>query len=73
MKNCIYLNLAAELLKNRHTIGDLAEYIGKSMPTLYAKVKGKSEFTLSEMEKIQAFFKEKDGKPFTLDYLFKKN
>ena len=73
MKNCIYLNLTAELIKHRHTLIDISDYIGKSLPTLYAKLKGKSEFTLAEMEKIQAFFKEKDGKPFTLDYLFKKN
>ena len=65
MKNCIYLNLTAELIKHRHTLIDISDYIGKSLPTLYAKLKGKSEFTLAEMEKIQAFFKEKDGKTFT--------
>lgn len=72
MKNCIYLNLTAELIKHRHTLVDISQYIGKSLPTLYAKLKGKTEFTLSEMESIQAFFYEKDGEPFTLDYLFAK-
>lgn len=72
MKNCIYLNLTAELIKHRHELVDIAECIGKSLPTLYAKLKGKTEFTLSEMESIQAFFYAKDGEPFTLDYLFAK-
>lgn len=72
MKNNIYLNLTAELIKRRHTLVDISQCIGKSLPTLYAKLKGKTEFTLSEMESIQAFFYEKDGEPFSLDYLFAK-
>ena len=63
MYNTIYRELAGH---NRATAKMLAEHVGITYGSMLNKLGGKTEFTLSEMRKIQDFF----GGTITLDELF---
>ena len=66
----MYKNLKAEIARAGMTNGDIAESIGKSVPTVFRLLSGKQPFRLGEMMAIQSELEERNGAAFTLDYLF---
>nr|UVX93125.1 MAG: helix-turn-helix domain protein [Bacteriophage sp.] len=66
----MYKNLKAEIVRAGMTNGDIAESIGKSVPTVFRLLSGKQQFRLGEMMAIQSELEERNGVAFTLDYLF---
>lgn len=66
----MYKNLKAEIVRAGMTNGDIAELIGKSVPTVFRLLSGKQQFRLGEMMDIQSELEERNGAAFTLDYLF---
>lgn len=66
----MYKNLKAEIVRAGMTNGDIAESIGKSVPTVFRLLAGKQQFRLGEMMAIQSELEERNGAAFTLDYLF---
>lgn len=66
----MYKNLKAEIARAGMTTGDIAESIGKSVPTVFRILSGKRQFRLGEMTAIQSELEERNGAAFTLDYLF---
>lgn len=61
-------NLKAEMARQNMNIKTLSERTGIKYQTLYAKIKGTSEFSLGHCLKIQRAV----NPELTLDYLFKK-
>lgn len=66
----MYKNLKAEIVRAGMTNGDIAESIGRSVPTVFRLLSGKQQFRLGEMMAIQSELEERNGAAFTLDYLF---
>lgn len=66
----MYKNLKAEIVRAGMSNGDIAESIGKSVPTVFRLLSGKQQFRLGEMMAIQSELEERNGAAFTLDYLF---
>ncbi len=62
----MFNNLLAEMARNRINQTQLAEVLHVSQKTVSNKLKGKSEFTLSELNKIMGLF---EG-DVSFDYLF---
>ena len=52
MKEFKYPNLRAEMARNRETQQDLAELLGVSIPTVWRKLSGIFDWTISEIEII---------------------
>lgn len=61
----VFNNLRAELARNNINAKELAEILNLSQKTVYNKLKGKSEFTLSEILKVQEMLPDS-----SLEYLF---
>lgn len=66
-----YINLLVEMARSGVEWKDLEHATGKSRTSIYYKRLGTVEWNLEEMMAIQKFLKEKTGKEFPLDYLFK--
>nr|DAZ12913.1 MAG TPA: SOS-response transcriptional repressor [Caudoviricetes sp.] len=66
----MYKNLKAEIARAGMTSGDIAESIGKSVPTVFRLLSGKQPFRLGEMMALQSELEERNGAAYTLDYLF---
>lgn len=66
----MYKNLKAEIARAGMTNGDIAESIGKSVPTVFRLLSGKQPFRLGEMMALQSELEERNGAAYTLDYLF---
>ena len=66
----MYKNLKAEIARAGMTNGDIAESIGKSVPTVSRLLSGKQPFRLGEMMALQSELEERNGAAYTLDYLF---
>lgn len=66
----VFPNLAAELTRAGLDVSAVAAAIGKSKGSVYSKFNGKSNFDLSEMEKIKTVIETKTANELTLDYLF---
>lgn len=62
----MFNNLLAEMARNRINQTQLAEVLHVSQKTVSNKLKGKSEFTLSELNKIMGLFED----DMSFDYLF---
>ncbi len=62
----MFNNLLAEMARNRINQTQLAEVLHVSQKTVSNKLKGKSEFTLSELNKIMGLFED----DVSFDYLF---
>lgn len=65
-----YKNLRAEMVRagiSKHEVQELLEI---STNTYYSKMAGRTEFKLSEVEKILALFYRKSGKVYSVEYLF---
>ncbi len=65
-----YKNLRAEMIRNRITKHEVQELLEISNNTYYSKMTGRTEFKLSEVEKILAIFYRKSGKVYSVEYLF---
>lgn len=66
----MYKNLKAEIARAGMTNGDIAESIGKSVPTVFRLLSGKQPFRLGQMMALQSELEERNGAAYTLDYLF---
>jgi DNA-binding XRE family transcriptional regulator len=62
------MNLEAELARISMSKDMLSKELGISRKCLYLKMSGKTDFTLTEMKKIQSILSQ-----FTLEYLFASN
>jgi hypothetical protein len=65
-----YKNLRAEMIRNRITKHEVQELLEISNNTYYSKMTGRTEFKLSEVEKLLALFYRKSGKVYSVEYLF---
>lgn len=66
----MFKNLRAEVARAGMTNADVADVIGKSVPTLLRLLSGKQPFRLGQMMAIQSELEERNGATYTLDYLF---
>lgn len=66
----MFKNLRAELARAGMTNADVADVIGKSVPTLSRLLSGKQPFRLSQMMALQSELEERNDATYTLDYLF---
>jgi hypothetical protein len=65
-----YKNLRAEMARNGIKKREVQELLEISSTTYYSKMDGRTEFKLSEVEKILALFYRKSGKTYSVEYLF---
>lgn len=65
-----YKNLRAEMVRNGITKQEIQKLLEISNNTYYSKMTGRTEFKLSEVEKILALFYRKSGKVYSVEYLF---
>lgn len=72
-KTILFSNLEAELARANITRAEIAAKIGVSANTMSAKLSGRSEFDLEEMQAIKKTLETTTESEFTLDYLFKKS
>ena len=72
-KTILFSNLEAELARANITRAEIAAKIGVSANTMSAKLSGRSEFDLAEMNKARVAIETITGQCYTLDYLFEKN
>lgn len=68
----MYANLRAEMARRGTSVASLAKACNIATTTLYAKLKGDSEFKLDDMESIKHYLDSVSGKNFTLEYLFQR-
>lgn len=66
----MFKNLRAEVARAGMTSADVADVIGKSVPTLSRLLSGKQPFRLGQMMALQSELEERNGATYTLDYLF---
>ena len=52
----VYSTLVSEMAKNKVTKTTIAKAVGISTRSLYSKLNGKTDFTLSEADKIHSIF-----------------
>ena len=69
-KNPLYPNVEAEIVRAQITRKELANAVGINERTLYNKLIGKTELTLSEARIICAYLERKTGRVMTIKYLF---
>jgi len=73
-RDCVlYPNLEAELARAGIDKKELANVIGKSKNTLYSRLNGKTELTLSEARIIRAYLEKRTNKPMYFNRLFNIN
>jgi hypothetical protein len=65
-----YKILRAEMIRNGISKHELQKTLEVSNNTYYDKMNGRTEFKLSEVEKILALFYRKSGKVYSVEYLF---
>ena len=65
-----YKNLRAEMVRNSITKHEVMELLEISNNTYYSKMTGRTEFKLSEVEKILALLYRRSGKVYSVEYLF---
>lgn len=65
-----YRNFRAEMVRNGISKHDILDLLEISNNTYYSKLAGRTEFKLSEVEKILALFYRKSGKVYSVEYLF---
>lgn len=66
----MFKNLRAEVARAGMTNADVADVIGKSVPTLARLLSGRQPFRLGQMMAIQSELEERNDATYTLDYLF---
>ena len=65
-----YKNLRAEMVRNGISKADILELLEISNNTYYSKMTRRTDFKLSEVEKILALFYRKTNKVYSVEYLF---
>lgn len=65
-----YKNLRAEMVRNGISKAEVLELLEISNNTYYSKITGRTEFKLSEVEKILALLYRRSGKVYSVEYLF---
>lgn len=65
-----YKNLRAEMVRNGISKAEVLELLEISNNTYYSKMTGRTEFKLSEVEKILALLYRRSGKVYSVEYLF---
>lgn len=65
-----YKKLRAEMVLNGISRQDIMNLLEIKPNTYYSKMNGRTEFKLSEVEKILALFYRKSGKVYSVEYLF---
>ena len=65
-----YKNLRAEMVRNGISKADILELLEISNNTYYSKMTGRTDFKLSEVEKILALFYRKTNNVYSVEYLF---
>lgn len=65
-----YRNLMAEMARNCITKKEILELLEITDRTYYSKMTGRTEFKLSEVEKILALLYRKSNKVYSVEYLF---
>ena len=65
-----FLNVKVAMTKARLNVRKLADEMGISPQALYQKFKGKTEFTLSDMNTIKNILSNHIGENLSLEYLF---
>lgn len=65
-----YKNLRAEMVRNGISKHEVQKTLDISNNTYYDKMNGRTEFKLSEVEKILALLYRKSGKVYSVEYLF---
>lgn len=65
-----YKNLRAEMVRNGISKHEVQELLEISNNTYYSKMTGRTEFKLSEVEKILALLYRKSNKIYSVEYLF---
>lgn len=65
-----YRNLMAEMARNCITKKEVMELLEITDRTYYSKMTGRTEFKLSEVEKILALLYRRSGKAYSVEYLF---
>ena len=65
-----YKNLRAEMVRNGISKADILELLEISNNTYYSKMTRRTDFKLSEIEKILALFYRKTNKVYSVEYLF---
>jgi hypothetical protein len=68
----IYNNLEAEIARAHLLKYEIAELLGMIPSTFTSRLKGDSDFKLSEMRFIRDLLQKENGEYYTLDYLFQK-
>lgn len=66
----MYKNLKAEIARAGMTNPEMSGAVGMSYMTMWRLMNGKQQFRLGEMVAIQSELEERNGEPYTLDYLF---
>lgn len=73
-KSCmLYPNLEGELYKNNITYKELAKELGITDRTLYNKLTGKTELSISDAKIICAFLEKRSRRAQSLKHLFNIN
>jgi plasmid maintenance system antidote protein VapI len=69
----LYPNLEAELARAGIDKKEIAKVIGKSKNTIYSRLNGKTELTLSEARIIKAYLERRTGRVLQFTRLFNIN
>ena len=67
-----FKNLEAEFTRIGLSVEKVAQSLGFERATLYNRLNSKTNWTLTDMLKIQKFVNDKANTHYTLDYLFAK-
>ena len=68
----MFKNLKAEFERMGLSVEEVGDKLGFAKCLLYNRLKGKTNWTLSDMLKIQKFVNDGTQSHYTLDYLFAK-
>ena len=65
-----FVNIKIEMTRAGISVSDVANEMKISPQALYQKLKGNTEFTLTDMQLIRKILSKHNGDKLTLDYLF---
>lgn len=68
-----YENLRAELTRHQISIGEIGRCLKVSRGTVFGKFAGRTDWKLSEVEKIIEILYRKSGQIYSAEYLFSIN
>ena len=65
-----FVNIKIEMTRAGINVSDVANEMKISPQALYQKLKGNTEFTLKDMQRLRNILSSHNGEKLTLDYLF---